>query len=509
MSKPYPHTRHAATSFVIALLFPVCAAVGAEQPQPATQQHGRVPAPVEQAVAGSQRADAAPAVAVETEPTRYVAPFVTSDTATLRVALVLPLRDYIFKSSAMGQGMPFFSMGHPPGVIAEYQAMLDLLTVAGVEVLDVGDLLQEAIDAARERGELEAIMREIFPGSADAIAERLDEIDADSLLFLRDDHVYMEQDDGTVAPLFPGYSSMYWARDWAATTPNGVVIGNSRRFTRSLENKLAKFLFEYAEGLRDFPVVFDAGAEGVNLDGGDLIVLNEDTLLFGVGNRSGREAAPLLAQKLDMEVLAVALPSWDERSGLSRQLLHLDTTFNLVDHSTIVVTPYFHEKSYAEDNPVARMLAGLANQAESWSAVNEDDELGDGNVEYIRKTIAQMPEVGRITRYAPGTGEEEPLDDELVDLFRAWGYDVVPVGGRQGDDDETKWAIERAMYELRYQGANVVQLGPGRVIAFEHNVATNQALRDAGVDVFGFPGELLSNRGGGPHCLLMPLVRRD
>ena len=449
------------------------------------------------------------AVAQSPDGARHEAPFVTSDTATLRVALVFPLREFIYKSSAMGQGMPFFSMGHPPGVIAEYEAMIELLTVAGVEILDVRDMLQEAIDAARQRGELESIMRDIFPGSADAIAERIDEIDADSLLFLRDDHVYMEQDDGTVAPLFPGYSSMYWARDWAATTPKGVVIGNSRRFTRSLENKLAKFLFEYAETLRDFPVVFDAGAEGVSLDGGDLIVLDESTLLLGVDNRSSREAAPLLAQKLDMDVLAVALPSWDDRSGLSRQLLHLDTTFNLVDDRTIVAAPYFHEKRYAEDNPVARMLAGLADQADSWAAINEDDELTEGNAEYIRKTIAQMPDIGRITHYAAGSGEEEVLDDELVDLFRAWGYEVVLVGGRQDGEGETKWAIERAMYELRYQGANVVQLGPGRVIGFEHNVGTNEALRDAGVEVFGFPGELLANRGGGPHCLLMPLVRRD
>jgi arginine deiminase len=439
----------------------------------------------------------------------YAAPFVTSDTATLRAVIVFPLDEYIYKSSAMGQGMPFFSMGQPPGVIAEYRAMIDLLKLAGVEVLDVRELLQEAIDAARRDGTLDDAMREIFPGSADGIVARLDEIDADSLLFLRDDHVYMDQDDGGIAPLFPGFSSLYWARDWAATTPKGVVIGNSRRFTRSLENRLAKFLFAHADRLRDFPVVFDAGAEGVNLDGGDLIVFDQDTILLGVDNRTSREAAPALARKLDMDVIAVALPSWDERTGLSRQLLHLDTTFNLVDHDTIVTTPYFHENRYAEGNPVARMLGGLAKQAEAWNAVNEADELNDGNVEYIRRTIEQMPEIGKLTLYAAGSGEERALDDELVDVMRDKGYRVVYVGGERGDQHETQWAIEHAMYELRYQGANVVQLGPGRVIAFEHNVATNQALRDAGIDVFTFPGELISMRGGGPHCLLMPLVRRD
>ncbi len=436
-------------------------------------------------------------------------PFVTSDTATLRVALVLPLGDWIYKSSQMGGRMPFFSTGHPPGVIDEYQALIDILEREGVEVLNVHELLQDAIDEARERGTLADVMRDLFPGSAEAILQRLDEIDADSIFFLRDDHVYMGGEDGTVAPLFPGFGSMYWARDWAATTPKGVVIGNSRRFTRSLENKLAKFIFEYAARLEEFPVVFDAGEEGVNLDGGDLIVLDENTILLGVDNRTSREAAPKLAEKLDMDVIAVALPAWEERTGLARALLHLDTTFNLVDDHKILVVPYFHEQRYAESNPVARMLLGVAKQAASWNDVSEADELTDSNVERIQETVNHMPLVGKIVRYAAGSGEQQPIDGELVDLFAARGYEVIPVGGPRGDLNETKWAIERAMYELRYQGANVVQLGPGRVIAFEHNVHTNQALRDAGVQVLTFPGELIAVRGGGPHCLLMPLVRYD
>ena len=38
---------------------------------------------------------------------------------------------------------------------------------------------------------------------------------------------------------------------------------------------------------------------------------------------------------------------------------------------------------------------------------------------------------------------------------------------------------------------------------------STRELSDADIEVFTFPGELISMRGGGPHCLLMPLVRRD
>jgi arginine deiminase len=97
---------------------------------------------------------------------------------------------------------------------------------------------------------------------------------------------------------------------------------------------------------------------------------------------------------------------------------------------------------------------------------------------------------------------------KLVDYARAQNWDVLFVGGSRDGMSEEKWAVERAMYELRWQGVNVAQLGPGRIIAYAHNVHTNEALRRAGVRVQTFPGEILAIRNGGPHCLIMPLVRQ-
>ncbi|HEX7174557.1 MAG TPA: arginine deiminase family protein, partial [Pyrinomonadaceae bacterium] len=132
-----------------------------------------------------------------------------------------------------------------------------------------------------------------------------------------------------------------------------------------------------------------------------------------------------------------------------------------------------------------------------------------GKSDDVRLTARLMPQVGWVMRHAAGTGAATPLGLKLVDYFRERGYEVTYVGGEQGAMATEKYAVERAMYELRWQGANVVALAPGRVVAFEHNVHTNEALRRAGVDVVTFPGELLSIRNGGPHCLVMPLVRGD
>jgi arginine deiminase len=64
------------------------------------------------------------------------------------------------------------------------------------------------------------------------------------------------------------------------------------------------------------------------------------------------------------------------------------------------------------------------------------------------------------------------------------------------------------MYELSMQAANVVQLGPGKVIAYAHNRHTIQALQENGIEVLPFEGKYLADNLGGPHCLTMPLLRK-
>ncbi|MFN0087898.1 MAG: arginine deiminase family protein [Blastocatellia bacterium] len=433
---------------------------------------------------------------------------VVSDIAPLRAAIVLALGEQIFKTSefgaAGGNRHPIFG-GLPRGVIREHQALRDLLRSQNVRVYDVRDLLGSAIRNARRQGTLAEWLRETFPATAQKIAQQIDAIDADSILNLRDDHFYEKGQGGAADPLFPGLPSMYWSRDFAISTPKGIVIGNGQYYRRALENSVARLIFRHADEVKSFPIVFDAAREGVYLDGGDLIVLDDKTLLLGVGNRSSREAAAKLAQQLDMDVLAVAMPPVEKQSGLNRQLLHLDSIFNLVDRNRVLAVPFFLEKEYSDSNPLKPLLLGLAAQTEEIRRRKPEREMT--KPDDLRLTVEVMPQVGWVTKYHAGSGTPEPLDLKLVDYFRQRGYQVVYVGGERGKLPVEKYLVERAMYELRWQGANVVQLRPGRVIAYEHNVHTNEALRSAGVEVLTFPGDLLSLNNGGPHCLLMPLIR--
>ncbi len=435
-------------------------------------------------------------------------PAVVADFAPLRRALVLSISDNIFRSSEAAQGRhAFFASGLPRGAIREHAALVQLLKQQGVEVLDVRDLLQSALEQARQKGELQEWLRAHFPATAERAAARLEEVDADALLARRNEFFYAADAEGDFSPVFSGFSSMYWARDFAISTPKGVILGHSRHHGRVVENAVARLLFEFAPKLSDFPIAFDARREGIYLDGGDLIVLDPRTLLLGVGNRTSREAAPLLAKRLQMTVLAVDLPSLDAGGGLRRQLLHLDSFFNLIDDRTVLAVPYFLEKKYSDSHPLAGVLRGIARQVERMEELQPEYELA--NAEAIRATAEAIPAVGWVTRFEAGTGEAQPTEQKLVDYFRSRGYRVIMVGGEPNPEVRLPHLLERALYELRWQGANVVQLAPGKVIAYEHNVHTNRALRQAGVEVLTVPGELLSFRNGGPHCLLMPLVRKE
>ncbi len=438
-------------------------------------------------------------------PFRPAAPYVQSDTDRLEAAVVMPVGDWIFRSSEMGGGLPVFSAGLPPRTVAEHAALLDILRRDRVRLLTVTDLMDSALRHARSEGVLEAWVRTAFPATAEEIVRRLDVLTGEDLLNLGEETFYHRDEQGRLDPLFPGMSSIYWSRDFAAMTPRGVILGDSRNGNRVLEKHYARLMFEHAEGLREVPIVFDAQRHGVTLDGGDVIVLGPDELLLGVDNRTSREAAGMLARTLDMDVYAVAMPPSDRSNGLTRQLLHLDSICNLIDGQTALAVPFFLEAAWSDRNPMAGVLLGLADQMERLRGLESDLRAGDP--ESLRRTVAVMPEVGWVTRYAAGSGEGEPLEEKLVDFLRHRGYRIAYVGGDPGEMPLDVYALERAMYELRWQGANVVQLAPGRVIAYDHNVHTNRALREAGIEVRTFPGQALSMRNGGPHCLVMPLQR--
>ena len=432
--------------------------------------------------------------------------YVSADIAPLKQVIVLsPGEDFSRRSYEHYADDYFGGIAYDAGTTEQHREMVSILEDNGVEVFNVLDLLENAITNAKKAGKLEESLQEIFPASFPLIKEKIDHIDARAMLGRQDIFYFHYDQEGRFLPLIRPPIGFFYTRDFAATTPKGLILTNSKLKWRWLEHAIGRFIFNFAEDLKDCKIAFDAEKEGVRCEGGDIIVLNEHTILMGINNLSEAEAARKIAQKLNMDVYGVSMPPFEDFSGTNVEIMHLDTVFNLVHEKKALTVPYLFEKEYAQNSPIVSLLESIDQ------GIKHETETGEGDLDFTasyEKAIKHIPNVGWLTLYQAGTGEADDLKIKLVDYMRSIGYEIIWVGGDKGDLKEDKYLLERVMYELSMQAANVVQLAPGKIISYAHNRHTIQALRNNGVEVFSFEGKYLADNLGGPHCLTMPLLRR-
>jgi arginine deiminase len=432
--------------------------------------------------------------------------FVPADIAPLKKVIVLsPGEDFSRQSYEHYSDNPYFGITYDSGAVEQHKNMVDILEENDVEVFNVLDLLEDAIIKAREAGKLEESLQEIFPATFLQIKENIDQIDAQSILGRQDIFYFCYDEDGRFLPLIEPPIAFFFTRDFAAATPKGLILTNSKLKSRLLEHEIGRFMFNFAEELKDCSIAFDAEKEGVRCEGGDIIVKDEHTILMGIHNLSQAEAAQKIAQMLDMDVYGVSMPPFEDFSGANVEIMHLDTVFNLVDEKKALTVPYLFEKEYVQNNPMVKLLESVNKAIE---LKKKRARTGSEWFASYSMAIKQIPDVGWLTHYKAGTGEAAELKIKLVDYLRGQGYEIIWVGGDKGDLREDKYLLERVMYELSMQAANVVQLAPGKVLSYAHNSFTIQTLRDNGIEVIPFEGKYLADNLGGPHCLTMPLLRR-
>jgi arginine deiminase len=394
--------------------------------------------------------------------------FVTSETGTLRRVLINP-------ASAAGHPTSIhrldeFWQDAAADIAAQHGEMLLQLRASGAEILHLDNVLDSAIAEARRARAWTGWLSANFPELMDTHG-----VQAATLL---------AQDAGSCAPhLMDGMS---YVRDFAVMLPHGLALANIIDPNRARQAALFRFMVSYAPEFRSYPIVFDAQAEGLPVEGGDLQVLDANTLLVGVGNHTASAVAPRLARAAGMDVVAVNIANADrarwplDHDPLRDFFFHLNTVVAQVAPGQVAILPWLFEREHT-------------------GTPDEDGFL--------------IAEFGRLSLYRAGSGfRDRSLENlKLVDYLRGRGFEITDIGGRGRHDLEvlrTEAALSGAIFPRRErQGANMLALAPGFLLAFPGADATHTTLRDEHARVIAVGKADMWRGYGGPHSLSLSMER--
>ena len=357
----------------------------------------------------------------------------------------------------------------------EHQAFADAFRKEGIEVVYLVDLISETLDLNLE------IKKEFineFIKDARVTSDTLKNLLLTYLLSYKDTKEMVKKlISGIKKSELPGYEkrnlsdfvgeypfvtdpipNLYFTRDPFAIIGNGVSLNKMYSETRSRETIFGEYIFKYHPDYKDTPLYYNR-YEDLNIEGGDILVLNDKVLLVGVSERTHPAAIEKLCKNLFyknetsfVEVLALTLPKM-------RTFMHLDTIFTQVDYDKFTI----HNECYE----MMRVFS-----------IKKDSE---------------RPGKLKILEY------NKKIDEILGDVL---GYKVtmIPCGGRDSvSADREQWS----------DGSNTICIRPGVVIAYERNYITNEVLKSYGIKVITIPSSELSRGRGGPRCMSMPLERES
>ena len=357
----------------------------------------------------------------------------------------------------------------------EHQAFAKTFIDAGVKVVYLVDLMKEVLDLSNDiRNEF----IEQFVKEADIHSNTLSELTIEYLKSIKDNkELILKTIAGIKKTDIPSYSvrtltdhvedylfvadpmpNLYFQRDPFASIGEGVSLNKMYSVTRSRETIYGEYIFKYHPVYKKTPLYYSR-YEDVNIEGGDIMVLNNHVLIVGVSQRTTSEAVERLAKNLffnnetDFDtVLAFTIPQ-------ARTFMHLDTVFTQVDKNKFTI----HKGCY-EKLKIYRLTKDI-------------------NLEGKLKVIEL----------------EQKLED-VLESYINMPVTLIPCGGGDAiSADREQWS----------DGSNTVAIAPGEVIAYERNDITNEALMKNGIKVHIIPSSELSRGRGGPRCMCMPLVREE
>ncbi len=253
--------------------------------------------------------------------------------------------------------------------------------------------------------------------------------------------------------------NLYFQRDPFISIGNGACINKMYSVTRNRETLYADIMFKYHPMFKEHPVPrwYDRDYENT-LEGGDVLVLNKQTLIVGISQRTELEGIRKLAYNIFFndhnsftDIIAINI-------GESRKYMHLDTVFTQVDYDKFSVHPDV-----------------ITNNVEIFEITKKSDDISVKRAEY---KLDQL-----LAKY---TGQHH------VTLIKCGGDDPIASAREQWND-----------------GSNTLAIAPGEVVVYRRNPVTNRMLQEQGIKTHVMSSAELSRGRGGPRCMSMPLIRED